>query len=173
MRRSEQLALKWSYVDLHGAKLYVREALEETKANGVMVKPPKTEAGRRTISLPSLVIAALREHRREQLERCLLLGLGRPADDALVFPGDDGGHQSPRLFSMRWGRRAARLGMPEVTWHALRHAHASMLIAAGIQLPMVAARLGHADPMITLKVYAHLFEKDDAAAAAALEQALG
>jgi integrase len=86
MRRGEQLALRWSNVDLDGAKLRVVEALDETRAAGVAVKAPKSAAGWRTITLTSNVVDALRQHRQAQLERCLLLGLGRPPEDALVFP---------------------------------------------------------------------------------------
>jgi integrase len=173
LRRGEQLALRWSAVDLDGRRLTVREALDESRAHGVKVKAPKSAAGARAISLPEVVIEALRQHRREQLERCLLLGLGRPSDDALVFPGPEGGHDIPSAFSNRWRRAAARLGVPETTWHGLRHAHASMLIGANVPITTVAARLGHADPGITLKVYSHLFAKDDSAAAAAIDRALG
>jgi integrase len=170
LRRSEQLALRWANVDLEQARLAVVEALDETRAGGVAVKPPKTEAGRRTISLPSIVVEALREHRRQQLEQRVLLGQGRPSDDALVFPAVDGGRQSPRSFSVRWGRVAARLMAPEITWHMLRHAHASMLIGAGVPITVVAARLGHANPSVTLSVYARMFSKDDQQAADALEE---
>jgi integrase len=171
LRRGEQLALRWSRVDLDGAKLHVVEALDETRAHGVAVKLPKTSAGRRTITLPAFVVEALRAHRKAQLELAMRLGQGRPADDALVFPGDDGGHQGPNAFSKRWSRKAAKVGMPEITWHGLRHAHASALIAARVPVTEVAARLGHADPTVTLRVYAHLFSKDDRSSAAAIDAA--
>jgi integrase len=172
LRRGEQLALKWANVDLDGAKLHVVEALEETSA-GVTVKTPKTAAGRRTISLPAIVVAALRAHRRAQLEMRLVLGLGKPSDDALVFPGMDGRHQSPRALSMAWLRATRRLGLPAVNWHALRHTHASMLIAVGVDVVTVSKRLGHSKPDVTLRVYSHLFAADDSAAAAAIDRALG
>jgi integrase len=173
LRRGEQLALRWSAIDLDRATMTISRALDETDAEGVTVKLPKTRAGRRSISLPNVVIDALRVHRREQLELRLALGLGRPPDDAPVFPRDDGGYLSPRAFSMRWQRTRRRLGLPTVHWHALRHTHASMLIAAGVDVVTVSKRLGHANPSITLGVYAHLFERDDAAAAAAINAALG
>jgi integrase len=86
IRRGELLALRWSRIDLDGGKMAIVEALDETGGE-VSTKTPKTRAGRRTISLPAIVVAALREHHRQQLERCLLLGLGRPPADTLVFPG--------------------------------------------------------------------------------------
>ena len=125
----------------------------------------------RTITLPQVVVDALREHRRRQLEMCLLLGLGKPSDAALVFPSwRKGGYQSPRAFSLRWGRAAARLGVPRIVWHSLRHASASLLIAAGVDVATVARRLGHADPGVTLRVYSKMFAKDDSAAAAAIDR---
>ena len=171
LRRGEQLALRWANVDLDRARLHVVEALEQTN-DDIRVKTPKTAAGRRTISLPDIVVTTLRAHRREQLELSLALGRGRPPDDALVFPAIDGSHQNPRAWSRRWVRTVARLGLPAVHWHALRHTHASMLIAAGIDVVTVSRRLGHAKPDVTLRVYSHLFAKDDAAAAAAINAAL-
>lgn len=66
---------------------------------------------------------------------------------------------------------AAR-GLPKVRFHALRHSHASALIAAGIDVVTVSRRLGHASPNITLSVYAHLFSKTDVAAAEAIEKVI-
>jgi integrase len=171
LRRGEQLALRWHRVDLDGAKLHVVEALDEA-AGKITVKEPKTDAGRRTISLPQIAVDALRTHYKKHLERCLLLGLGRPAGDSLVFPGSNGGYDGPRAFTRRWARAAARFGVPEATWHSLRHSHASMLIDARLPITMVSRRLGHANPSVTLNVYAHLFATDDTEAAAALDAAL-
>jgi hypothetical protein len=61
--------------------------------------------------------------------------------------------------------------MPEVTFHALRHTHASQLIDAGVDIVTISKRLGHAKPNITLRTYAHLFRKDDGKAAAAINAA--
>jgi integrase len=172
-RRSEMLALRWCDIDLDCATMTISRALEQTTA-GITVKSTKTESGLRTISLPQVVIEALRQHRRQQLELAMALGMGRPPEDALVFPSPlDGDYQSPRSWSVRWGRVAARLGMPEITWHALRHTHASMLIAAGVPITTISHRLGHASANVTLGIYAHLFAKDDRAAAAAIDKALG
>jgi integrase len=65
-----------------------------------------------------------------------------------------------------------RIGLPDVTFHALRHTHASQLIDAGVDVVTISKRLGHAKPDITLRVYAHLFKESDAKAAAAINAAL-
>jgi len=62
--------------------------------------------------------------------------------------------------------------MPEVTFHALRHTRTSQLIDAGVDIVTISRRLGHAKPDITLRIYAHLFKKDDSKAAAAINAAL-
>jgi len=62
--------------------------------------------------------------------------------------------------------------MPEVTFHALRHTHASEPIDAGVDIVTISKRLGHAKADITLRIYAHLFQKDDRKAAAAISGSL-
>jgi len=149
------------------------QALEETKAHDIQVKAPKTKAGRRDVSLPAIVVDALRDHRRQQLELRMALGAGKLPDDALVFPATlKGGCQSPRAFSKEWADVAESIGMPEVTFQALRHTHTSQLIDAGVDIVTISKRLGHASPNITLKVYAHLFRKDDSKASDAISAAL-
>jgi integrase len=79
MRLGEVLALRWGRVDIEGKKLTVEEALEET-SQGLRFKAPKSRAGRRTITLPDVLVQVLREYRREQLEARLKLGLGKLPD---------------------------------------------------------------------------------------------
>ena len=62
--------------------------------------------------------------------------------------------------------------LPRVTFHALRHSHASALIASGLDVLTVTRRLGHSSPAVTLTTYAHLFSKTDLTAASAIEAAL-
>jgi integrase len=84
----------------------------------------------------------------------------------------DGTPPSPSAVSKAFGDLMGRLGHPEVTYHGLRHTHASQLIDAGVDIVTISKRLGHAKPDITLRIYAHLFKKDDSKAAAAINAAL-
>jgi integrase len=59
-----------------------------------------------------------------------------------------------------------------VSFHALRHTHASALIAGGLDVVLIAKRLGHGSPNVTLRVYGHLFKRDDSAAACVIEAAM-
>jgi integrase len=65
-----------------------------------------------------------------------------------------------------------RLGLPVMTMHSLRHLHASLLLEAGLPVPQVSKRLGHATPAITMSIYAHVMRQDDDAATTAISKAL-
>jgi integrase len=168
LRLGEVLALRWNNVDLDRKVLRVVEALECTTAFGIRFKPPKSKAGRREVTLPDILVEALRAHRKAQLELRLQLGLGKLPDDALLFATVEGKPLSTIEVSILWGRFAAKIGIPEITFHALRHTHASQLIDAGVDIATISKRLGHATPGITLNVYAHRFRQDDGKAAAAI-----
>jgi len=104
VRRGELLALRWRDVDLDTKEpsLRVREAIEETKA-GLRLKTPKTENSVREISLPDIVAGALREHRRQQLEQRVALGLGKWDDTAYSSRSSMARHSRPAL-SRKSGR---------------------------------------------------------------------
>jgi integrase len=172
MRLGEVLALRWSRIDWAAKVIQIREAMEETKVHGIRFKAAKTRAGRRDITMPDEVIEALRTYRRDQLELRLQLGIGRLQDEALLFTTTEGEPRSLSSMSRAWSDFPERIGMPDVTFHGLRHSHASQLIDAGVDIVTISKRLGHAKPDITLRIYAHLFQKDDSKAAAAINAAL-
>ena len=172
MRRGELCALRWDNVDLDGATIKVERSMEETKA-GLRVKAPKSRHGRRTITIPGAATEALRAHRVRQIEHRLALGAGRLGPDDLVFTMPDGRPLSPDNLSRDWRRTVLALKLPAVMFHALRHSHASALIAAGLNVLAISRRLGHATPAFTLTVYGHLFSDTDAAAARAMDAAMG
>jgi len=117
-------------------------------------------------------VVALRRHRREQLERRFALGAGSLKDDDFVFTTPTGLPLSPDNLSRDWARAVKARKLPATTFHAIRHLHASALIAAGIDVLTISRRLGHASPTITLAVYGHMFSNTDAKAAEAIEAAM-
>jgi integrase len=118
-------------------------------------------------------VDALRQHRKRLLELGLQLGAGRLPADALLFSDIEGRPLSPNAVSAAWADLADRIGMPAVTFHALRHTHVSQLIDVGVDIVTISKRIGHSKPDITLRIYAHLFRKDDSKAAAAINAAFG
>ena len=70
MRRGEMLGLRWSDVDLDGAALTVNQTLQEAYGE-IIFKEPKTTRSRRRITLPGVVVDALRVNRAEQAKKTL------------------------------------------------------------------------------------------------------
>jgi integrase len=97
------------------------------------------------------------------------LGAGKLQDEDLLFATPDGAPLHPYHFGTTWSEFAERVGLPGITFHALRHSHASQVIDANVDTVTIGRRLGHAKPDITLRTYAHLFRKDDGKAAAAIK----
>lgn len=169
MRRGEILALRWQDIDMDAATVRVERSLEQTKA-GLRFKAPKTKHGRRVIALPAFLVDELRGHWKAQQELRLALGVGKAPPEGLVFCHPDGLPQTPNGLTKAWQRTAADLGL-SVTFHALRHTHASQLIASGLDVLTISRRLGHGSPTITLAVYGHLFSNTDDRAAQAMDAA--
>jgi integrase len=172
LRRSEALALRWRHIDLDARTVSVREAVEETNAGARRLKEPKTKAGKRDVTLPDIAVEALRDHRRQQLEMRIALGMGKLGDDALIFARLDGLPESPRTLSKGWAAAAKGMGLLGITFHALRHTHARMLVDAGIDVVKIAKRLGHANVSTTLDVYSHLFAAREDKSATAINEAV-
>ena len=80
--------------------------------------------------------------------------------------------QDPGLVSARLSALAKRRGF-RVHLHQLRHTHASLLLRAGIPIPDVSARLGHSNPGVTMKTYAHAIPTEQGHTVAAIEKMLG
>ncbi len=152
MRWGEATALQVGDVDLDAtpARLRITKAWKRTaSAASTELGPPKTRAGIRTIGLPVEVAEAVRP-----------LVEGRP-QDAWLFTTPAGVVVRQAYFHRYvWQpalTRAAAAGMtkrPRI--HDLRHTHASHLVAAGVPLNAVQARLGHESITTTVDRYSHL-----------------
>lgn len=107
-----------------------------------------------------------------QAPQRLGLGLGKAPAGSLVFARWDGEARAPDGFTREWATTMKAAGMAQVTFHSLRHTHASHLIASGLDILTISRRLGHANPTITLNVYGHLITNTDDRAAQIMESAL-
>ena len=135
MRRSEVLALRWGRIDLDRKVIQVRESLEPAP-RGVRFKTPKTKAGRRDITLPDILVDALREYRKAQMEFRLKLGVGRLQDDDLLFTDIEGGPDHAQ-----YAQRGV-VQFHQAHWHA--GDHLSRLTALACQ-PTHRCRCGYRD----------------------------
>lgn len=85
----------------------------------------------------------------------------------------DGSVMRPTDVSRMFSAMRDACGLPRsVTFHSLRHTHASWLIANGCDIKTVSERLGHADEATTLRIYAHMMPGRDAAAAQIFNDAM-
>jgi integrase len=156
-RRGELCALTWKDFDASAELLKIERSLETTRDEGLRVKSPKTKHGRRTIGIAAPAVETLRTHWKAQQENRLALGLGRASPDDLIFAMPDGAPCKPDTLSKEWLRvTKAATGKP-INLHSLRHHHAAVLIATGVDVLTISRRLGHANPTITLNVYGHLY----------------
>jgi integrase len=167
-RRGEALGLRWRDLDLDEG----RAMLLQTVVGNRVLSAPKTERGRRTVALDRGTVAALREHRREQLRERDALGSAY-ADHDLVFCSADGTPVWPRSLSRAFARHVDAAGLPRIRLHDLRHTHATLALQAGIHPKVVQERLGHATISITLDVYSHAIPAMQEEAAAQVAALLG
>jgi integrase len=171
LRQGELLGLQWSDVDLAGASLSVRWALQRVGGRLVLVEP-KTRRSRRTLPLTAGTVAALRAQRQRQLEDRLRAGSRWQSGDDLVFTTVTGGPVDGVELTRTFGRLLAGAGLPPMRWHDLRHGTASLLIAQGADLRLVMEILGHSTITLTANTYAHVSEALLGTARDALDRAL-
>jgi integrase len=133
-----------------------------------VLKEPKTKSGKRTIALPTGVIETLKAVLVDQNKRCLKLGVGK-SNDGYVFDdwhrrnGKHGNPTPPHYVTTAFIRRIAKLDVPRVRFHDLRHTHIRQLLLDGHPVLAVAKRAGHKSTQMTLDVYGHLLKGFDKA----------
>lgn len=164
MRRGEVMGLRWADVDLDRRKLHLTQQLRSVSGAVFEFADLKTSRSRRTVMLDQATTQLLRDHRRTQLEERLAIGEGY-RDHDLVFPLPDGSPWNPDSVADIFDRRIARLGLPRITFHGLRHGWATMALEGGVHPKVVQERLGHTSIAITLDIYSHVVEAIDEAAA--------
>jgi integrase len=161
MRRGEVLGLRWRDLDLDAGRLSVRQALIEI-AYEVHISDVKTDTGRRTIDIEPGTVDVLKAWRIERAEEN---GGVDPRVEDLVFPKPDGSWIHPQSFSQILDRKVAKLDVPTISLHDLRHTHATLLLKAGVHVKVVSERLGHANVAFTMSVYQHVLPGMQAEAA--------
>lgn len=160
LRRGELCALQWSDVDLDVHTLTVRRSIEQVRGLSIRLKEPKTSDSIRTIRLSRAAVGVLRAE-RVRVAELALSGGGGVLDTLPVFPTRDLAHRVPTGLSKQIARACRAAGIEPVGLHALRHTHATQLLASRLSPKVVAERLGHADVTTTLSVYAHVLREQE------------
>jgi integrase len=161
-RRGELLNLSWSEVDLAAGSLVITGSASVVEGQRIV---GTTKGGRRrTVSIDPSTVRVLQAHRARQAEERLIVECDWPESD-LVFRTAFGKPLYPDTPSQLFPKLVAKhnlecpsMALPQIRLHDLRHIHATTLLLAGEPVHVVAARLGHADPSVTLRVYAHVVQ---------------
>ncbi len=156
LRIGEALALRWEDIDFEKGTVRVRRTLWQGR-----VSEPKTPSSRRTIKLPRRALEVLRDEGGAKNGYIFATSTGNPIN----YSG---------FYTRRWKPALRRAGIPmSLTPHKLRHGCASLLLNEGVPIPVVSKYLGHANPSVTMRVYAHAIDGTSHLAASAMDDALG
>jgi integrase len=165
-RRGELLYLRWQAVNMDAAEITFGGSTAVVQGQRV---EGTTKGGRsRVVSIDGETEAVLREHRRRQAEERLAAGSAWADTGGLVFTNRWGEPLYPDTVTALMSKLisqhnksapATAPALPHARLHDLRHLHATTLLLAGVPVHVVAARLGHADPAVTLSVYSHVLRE--------------
>lgn len=171
MRRGEILGLRWCDIDFLNKTLEIKETVVQA-SNKPLVKEPKTEESKRKNRPPNFVMDALREARMEAVDMASACEREWSTKDRVTL-GADGKPWSPGALTHAYVDLLARLDLPPVHFHDLRHGTATILLEEGVDVRVVSKQLGHTNTAITQNLYQHVTERMENQAAEAMERALG
>ena len=171
LRLGEVGALKYYSVDWDAGTIIVDRSLKYTPATGAFIAETKTDAGDRVITLPPSMIRILRE--------AMWQDVMEEEEDLEAWKGagwivhSRHGARVNKDTPSKWFRKFADAhGYQGLTFHGLRHVHASVLLQHHVDLQSVSSRMGHSDPSVTLRAYADAMPARDQEAAATMDQLL-
>lgn len=154
LRPGEMLGLRWEDIDWDAEALKVRRAITWAGSTWHLGRP-KTRTGERAIALPALALDVLSR---------------LPRGEGFAFW--DKAPPTSKQVSKVMGELCERTGLPRRPAHYLRHCHATLLAASGLDVKTLQRRLGHAQASVTLDVYAHALGEMDRRAAEMVDRAL-
>ena len=171
LRRGELMGLQWKDINLDTGIISVNRSVQEFKKQFI-IKAPKTVGSVRSLVVSGSVLELLKEYKREQdAERAKIYELWE-MKEAWVFTQWNGKPMNPGTSGHWWLKFLKRHQLPHMPFHGLRHISATILIAQGVPLKNVSARLGHTDIRTTANIYADALESVDRNAADKMDQYL-
>jgi len=159
-REGEVLGIHHEDIDLQNGVINVRHAVLTLKG-GLVITEPKTASSKRAVTLPPTALKVLKKH-LEQLKN----------NQGLIFTTSTGRPISPRNLVRHFKSAIKKAGLPDIRFHDLRHSHASLLLAAGVNPKIVQERLGHSQISLTLDTYSHVIPSLQDEAAEKVEEIL-
>lgn len=147
LRVGEAIALEKS--DLSDEYISVTKTYD--KLNRIINNAPKTDMSNREVYI--------QDELRQVINRIQTHNRIRKISGKFLFCDDDGKHVEYDNFRIFLRRHSKKSIGRIITPHALRHTHASLLIAKGIDIEAVSRRLGHANSKVTREIYVHIMEE--------------
>lgn len=141
LRLGEVLALTWNDVDFSKNLIYIDKALYY-KGKQIVISTPKTPSSIRVIPIPQFLLVLLRERKKH-------------AVGEYVVADEFGLPIIPRTYQYRFYALLKRAKVERRGFHSLRHTFATRALECGMDVKSLADVLGHANPVVTLKRYAH------------------
>jgi len=160
LRYGELAALRRRDIGRRCETITVRATLVERQTGEIVVGPPKTSAGRRTVTIPAAIRRDVRAH---------LANFVGDDPDARVFTGATGAVLRRSNFQRvsNWTAVVTEVGLPGFHFHDLRHTGNTLASQTGANLADLMARMGHSSTRAA-RIYAHTAQERDTAIADAL-----
>ncbi|WP_313130993.1 tyrosine-type recombinase/integrase [Anaerocolumna sp.] len=163
MRSGELRGLKWKDVDFKKKEIRVRKTLVYLNKE-YSLEPPKTKSSKREIPMLDNIYKLLREHKKQQFERRLLLGeqwKTKEGMEDLVFPSDSGYPMNRDRLKVQVNKIVDAINadgneFQHITPHYWRHSFATRCIEQGMQPKVLQKILGHSKLSQTMDLYAHV-----------------
>ncbi len=160
LRLGELRALRRNRLDVLHRTVQVVEQYQELSDGTLVLGPPKTDAGVRTVAIPQAIIPDIEEHLAEY---------AAPGVDGLVFCGTLGQPLHRKTFYRNWNKATAAAGLAGFHFHDLRHTGNTLAAATGASTKELMNRMGQASPRAAL-IYQHATRERDVAIASALSK---
>jgi len=171
LRRGELLGLTWDDVDLKVNTAMIKQSLITVGGKVHLQDDVKTKASNSTITLPGEVVKVLKRVKKQQAKNKLVLG-ETYMDNNFVFCREDGRPYRPDVIYRQYKRLLEENGLPDTTFHALRHTFCTLLLENGEDLATVSKLARHSTLSITSDLYIHKTETMQERAASKLDSIL-
>ena len=161
LRRGEICALQWTDLDLKTGTLQVERQVHRARGE-LVVSPPKTKAGRRTVLLPPPVLNVLKTYRNF----CTSLWM-------FPSPKKENSPMDPAAVRKRLSTVLKRADCKRLRFHDLRHTFATASLEHGMDVKTLSTIIGHVSSSTTLNIYAHVTDEMQRTAAAKIDMGIG
>lgn len=162
-RRGEIAGLKWEDVDFEKRTMYIRRSVVKLAQQEPEIKLPKTISSIRQMAIPQALCDILRELKKEQDRKKVLLG-EKWHEEGFLFTDWCGHVMHPHTPTKQFDKFLKKYGFRHLKFHGLRHSSATYLLSNGCDIKTVSKRLGHTS-IDTTNIYVHALAKTDKAAA--------